>query len=205
MKTHNLLPGALAATLCPLAKSSAFTAGALLLCTSSQAATLFLEDFGSGTTPAALRGSANGSGIFSGAWQVQNNDISIPGYNILSTTPLGQGAGGNYAIGGDSYQSASRNLNEDAAFAINPLTRYDPDSNPSNNNEAVGGNGSTLIFSAVVRKNTAGQGFSVGVGTNYFDGGGFTSANTGIGIGDIDANGFLDLFSRGTTVNSTIP
>jgi len=168
-------------------------AGALLLCASSQAATLFTDDFGSGTTPAPLNGATTGSGIFSGAWGVQGNNVTIPGYNIVSTNPLA-GAGGNYAIGGSSYVGSQRGLSTAAAIALDPTVE--------NGNGRIGG--STLIFSGVVRKDIAGQNLLLALGNGFNDGGTLGVANTGIGFGDANGDGFIDLFSRNTVVNSNI-
>jgi hypothetical protein len=68
---------------------------------------------GFNTTSGALHGSNTGTG-WGGAWQVQNNDVSVPGYNVAGTGSLSYATlstEGLLAVGGDSYQTAGRALN----------------------------------------------------------------------------------------------
>jgi len=185
----------------PIARSCLFSAGALLLAHPAAALNVFTENFEGVATGTLLRGAATGSGVFVGPWQNQGDS---EGYKIVNNTPLNPG-GGNYAIGGSAYTGAARELSEDAAFLIDPDLRYDPDSNPFDGNEAIGGNDRNYIFSASVRKDVAGQAILVSLGTAFFDGGGLNIANTRVGLGDGNGNGFIDIYSGGAVVDSTIP
>ena len=185
-----------------LVKTATLSAGALLLCSSAQAQSLFFDGFEtslpSATNAVPLEGAATGTGIFAEPWQVQNDDSSIPGYNIVNATSLTRESG-NYAIGGDSYQGSARTLDRAAAVAIAPGL-----ANLSGTTEVIGGGGLTLEFSGVIRRDAGQRPIPVNLGTNFFGGATSGSANTGFGFGDEDENGFIDVFSRGTTFNSPI-
>jgi hypothetical protein len=65
----------------------------------------------------ALSNASGGAGWAAG-WQVQNNDTSVPGYNVTASKPLaytGLSQSGNYGIGGANWQSAGRTLDTSAA------------------------------------------------------------------------------------------
>jgi hypothetical protein len=102
---------------------------------------------GFSTTTGALHGSNTGTG-WGGAWQVQNNDVSVPGYNVTGTGSLGYAtlsATGLLAVGGDSYQTAGRALN---TGSTGPFSTYLTGGN-------IGLAGKTLWISALLRKDGA--------------------------------------------------
>jgi hypothetical protein len=181
----------------------------MLICASAQSQSLFFDGFEGVTAPASLEGAATGSGIFAAPWNVQNDDLGldgpttggvqsgspVAGYNIRNTTPL-TGASGNYATGGDGYQGANRILDREAAIAINSGLG-------DGSTTSIGGGGVTLNFSGVLRRDENQQSIVLGLGSFAF-GSGVNSANTGFGFGDVDNNGFIDVFSRGQTFNSPI-
>ncbi|MGD0732355.1 MAG: fibronectin type III domain-containing protein, partial [Terracidiphilus sp.] len=77
---------------------------------------LAYEPFGetSGSAIALTGASGGGDSGWGAAWLVQNSSAEIPGYNIVSTTPLTYAplqTTTNYAIGGYAYESAGRQLN----------------------------------------------------------------------------------------------
>ena len=102
---------------------------------------------GFSTTGGALHGSNTGTG-WGGAWQVQNNDVSVPGYNVSGTGSLSYAAlstAGVLAVGGDSYLTAGRALN---TAGTGPFGTYLTGSN-------IGTAGKTLWMSALLRKDGA--------------------------------------------------
>jgi hypothetical protein len=82
------------------------------------------------------------------AWQVQNNDVSVPGYNVTGTASLAYSTlatSGKYAVGGDSYQTSGRALN---TGSTGPFSAYLTGGN-------IGAAGKTLWVSALLRKDAA--------------------------------------------------
>ena len=103
---------------------------------------LAYDSFSSSAGP--LDQTAGGTG-WSAAWFVQNNDTSVPGYNIANSAPLSYNSlqtSGNYAIGGDAYQTAGRGLNVSSG---GPFDTY-------LTNGLIGRSGTTLWMSALLRK-----------------------------------------------------
>jgi hypothetical protein len=100
-----------------------------------------------GAAAGTLHNVATGTG-WGAAWQVQNNDISVPGYNIAGTTALTYSTlatSGSYAVGGDSYQTSGRALN---VSATGPFSTYLTGDN-------IGAAGKTLWVSLLLRKDAA--------------------------------------------------
>ena len=82
------------------------------------------------------------------AWQVQNNDVSVPGYNVTGTASLAYSTlatSGKYAVGGDSYQTSGRALN---VAGTGPFSTYLTGGN-------IGAAGKTLWVSGLLRKDAA--------------------------------------------------
>jgi PKD repeat protein len=82
------------------------------------------------------------------AWQVQNNDVSVPGYNVTGTASLSYSTlatSGKYAVGGDAYQTGGRALN---TAGTGPFSAYLTGGN-------IGAAGKTLWVSALLRKDAA--------------------------------------------------
>lgn len=95
--------------------------------------------------PGVLHGSGGGVG-WKQPWITQNNDTTLPGFAIADTNPLtypGVLTGGNYAVGGRAYLKAYRPLDISAS---GPFAPYLTETN------YVGKHGTTLWFSALVRK-----------------------------------------------------
>ena len=73
-------------------------------------------------TAGPLDGSNGGFG-WAGPWQVQNSVVTVPGYNIASTTPLtvsGITQSGNYAVGGINYQMSGRTFDTTSTGPFSP-------------------------------------------------------------------------------------
>ncbi|MBD0260160.1 MAG: PKD domain-containing protein, partial [Cytophagales bacterium] len=82
------------------------------------------------------------------AWQVQNNDVSVPGYNVTGTASLAYSTlatSGRFAVGGDSYQTSGRALN---TSSTGPFSTYLTGGN-------IGATGKTLWVSGLLRKDGA--------------------------------------------------
>ncbi|HEX8530676.1 MAG TPA: hypothetical protein VF646_11660, partial [Cytophagales bacterium] len=100
------------------------------------------DNFGAAAGP--LHNVNTGAG-WGAAWQVQNGDISVPGYNVATPTALSYSTlstSGAYAIGGDSYQISGRALN---VSATGPFSTYLTGDN-------IGAAGKTLWVSLLLRK-----------------------------------------------------
>jgi hypothetical protein len=79
---------------------------------------------------------------------VQNNDVSVPGYNVTGTASLSYSTlatSGKYAVGGDAYQTGGRALN---TAGTGPFSAYLTGGN-------IGAAGKTLWVSALLRKDAA--------------------------------------------------
>jgi hypothetical protein len=132
-------PGISAITVIGAANLAPFTPG-------TGGGTLLASD-NFGAAAGALHNVATGTG-WGAAWQVQNNDVSVPGYNVASTTALTYSTlstSGGYAIGGDSYQTSGRALN---VSATGPFSTYLTGDN-------IGASGKTLWVSLLLRKDAA--------------------------------------------------
>jgi fibronectin type 3 domain-containing protein len=93
---------------------------------------------------------ANGGTGWGDAWFTQNNDVTVPGYNIANTTPLtytGLTTSGNYCVGGNAYLTAGRALDLTAGgnFGTNGYLT----------GGMIGANGTTLWMSVLMRKDAA--------------------------------------------------
>lgn len=104
--------------------------------------TVAIESFSQSAGP--LNNTNGGSG-WAAPWQVQNNKVDVPGYNIATVAPLnypGISHGGGYAIGGDAWQTAGRLLDTSAGGAFAPYLA----------NQLIGSRGTTLLFGALMRQ-----------------------------------------------------
>ena len=91
-----------------------------------------------------LNGVATGFG-WATPWQVQNADLTVPGYNIATGNPLvypGISSSGSYAIGGVSYEYSGRLLDTSGGGAFSGFLA----------NQLIGEPGQTLFFSFLMRK-----------------------------------------------------
>jgi hypothetical protein len=90
-----------------------------------------------------------GSG-WGAAWQVQNADTSVPGYNVANTSLLSYltlSRSGNYAIGGDAYQTSGRAMDAAAGGTFG--------TNGYLTGSTIGASGKTLWMSMMIRKDAA--------------------------------------------------
>ncbi len=97
--------------------------------------------------PGALNAVSTGAG-WSGPWSTQNGSTTVPGYNVATASPLGYAnfqTSGNYAVGGDSYQTVGRGLDISPGGAFNDYL----------SGGLIGGAGRTLWFSTLLRKDAA--------------------------------------------------
>jgi chitodextrinase len=88
---------------------------------------------------------ANGGSGWSGAWVVQNNNTSTPGYEIRNSSPLSYSTlqtSGGFAVGGRDYLTAGRGLNVNTS---GPFAAY-------LSNGLIGASGKTLWMSFLIRK-----------------------------------------------------
>jgi hypothetical protein len=123
-------PGISAITVIGAANLAPFTPG-----TGGGGTLLASDNFGAAA--GALHNVNTGTG-WGAAWQVQNGDISVPGYNIAGTSALTYSTlstSGSYAIGGDSYQTSGRALN---VSATGPFSTYLTGDNIGRRQDAVG-------------------------------------------------------------------
>ena len=108
---------------------------------------LAYEPFGeAGTPPFALNGvSGGGDSGWGYAWSVQNGNVTVPGYNVASASPLtytGLVTTPDYAVGGSNYVGAGRQLN---VTTTGPFASY-------LSSGLIGASGQTLWISALMRK-----------------------------------------------------
>lgn len=88
----------------------------------------------------------NGGSGFSGGWNVQNNNVAIPGYEVASSTPIVYPQikkTGNHAIGGRDYLTAARGFN---------LTSTGPFVDYLKPTGIIGKDGTTMWLSFLLRK-----------------------------------------------------
>jgi hypothetical protein len=107
------------------------------------AQSLFASESFSGT-PGALNGQNTGMG-WASAWSVQNGSQNVPGYDIATKNPVvysGISTSGSYAVGGDNWQTAGRQLNVGAS---GPFAAY-------LDSGLIGYPGTSLLFSALMRQ-----------------------------------------------------
>ena len=112
---------------------------------SGSAGTLLASDAFSGST-GALNGQSSGTG-WSDAWNTQNGDSSVPGYNVSNASSLSYSnlaTSGNYATGGSAYQTTGRGLDVSSNGAFSAYLA----------NGQVGKAGTTLWVSALLRKDS---------------------------------------------------
>lgn len=118
----------------------------------SQAQLLAEETF-SYTSVTTLNGQNGGYG-WGNVWWNQNEDISIPGYNVTNVSPLNYSGflfQGNHLVGGDNFQSTGRILNRNP---LGPFAPYliDGDGNTGDGFEIGQGN---LWVGCMIRKNNS--------------------------------------------------
>jgi hypothetical protein len=92
----------------------------------------------------ALNTSAGGGG-WAGPWQTQNSSTNVPGYNVATASPLSVSGSsfGNYATGGDNWQSTGRALDITPNGAFAAFLASDG---------SIGKPGATIFFSIMMRK-----------------------------------------------------
>lgn len=152
------------------------TAAKMTTATTEPGVILAQDSFAS--PPGALHGSGGGLG-WKQPWITQNNDTTVPGYTIANTNPLmypGVLTGGNYAVGGRVYLTAHRPVDNSASGPFAPYLTE---------NNYVGKHGTTLWFSALLRK-------EVNNNEPVFFGNDWTSRRLQLGYtgaGSNDANG----------------
>jgi hypothetical protein len=100
------------------------------------------EPFASGN--GALNTTSGGGG-WAGGWLTQNNSTSVPGYNVATPSPLSVSGSsfGNYATGGDNWQSTGRALDITPNGAFAAFLASDG---------SIGKTGTTIFFSILMRK-----------------------------------------------------
>lgn len=79
------------------------------------------------------------------AWEVQNNSVDVPGYNLATSSPLtypGISTADSYAVGGDNWQSAGRLLDTSSDGVFSPYLL----------NGLIGQPGTSLVFGVLIRK-----------------------------------------------------
>ena len=147
----------------------------------------------------ALNGESGGGDFgWSGAWIVQNGSTDVPGYNISSATPMsysGLVTRTNYAVGGDAYLSAGRELNINSGGPFNSYL----------SNGLIGAPGQTIWLSFLLRKDTS-DGQSNWVGLTSQSGLTSWSVNpANIEVGYFGSSAYWGLQFNGTTVLSSVP
>ncbi|WP_181592526.1 fibronectin type III domain-containing protein [Paenibacillus sp. YN15] len=123
--------------------------------------------------PGTLHGKAGGTG-WSAPWVVQNNSTALPGFSINNASPLsypGIAADGNYSTGGTGYLAAYRQLDRASALIAPYL----------NTVQSIGKHGTTLWFSALIRKEKANN-------TNFYVGSEWSSRRLRFGYPGAAAN-----------------
>jgi hypothetical protein len=100
------------------------------------------EPFASST--GALNTTSGGGG-WAGGWLTQNNSTNVPGYNVATPSPLSVSGSsfGNYATGGDNWQSTGRALDITPNGAFAAFLASDG---------SIGKTGTTIFFSILMRK-----------------------------------------------------
>lgn len=157
-----------------------------MLAGAAHAGVLASEDFNgvtypNGSSAVPLNGVNDGTG-FSGAWVVQNGNASIPGYNVSNANPISGGDNSNYATGGNGYQGSGRpfDTSNTGTFGSAGLVNAGTFS-------TIGGNGQTLLFSALMRiDNTSGDPKALTLGN--VDNNSYSVANVYMGYLDANAN-----------------
>jgi hypothetical protein len=165
---------------------------------------LAYEPFGETTGTAIAMNGASGGGDsgWGAAWVEQMGSTAIPGYDIVSTTPLtytGLATTGTYAIGGYGYQSVGRQLN---VSATGPFSSY-------LSSGLIGASGQTIWLSFLIREDESpsnGQINAVYL-NNYASSNSWVPASSdSIGIGYFGGTADWGLqYSNGTPVLSTVP
>jgi hypothetical protein len=105
-------------------------------------ALLAVEPFAASAVPL---NAANGGTGWNGAWQVQNSNTAVPGYNIATAAPLtysGISQSGGYAVGGVGYQYSGRMLDTSSAGVFSQYL----------GNGLIGQPGQTLYLGILMRK-----------------------------------------------------
>ncbi len=90
----------------------------------------------------------NGGQGWAAGWQVQNGDVSVPGFNVAETAPMVFGdlrTTGGYMVGGDAYQGAGRSFDVRDTGAFSDVVTF----------ARIGLPGTTLWASALMRKQTS--------------------------------------------------
>lgn len=118
----------------------------ILACVSIQAqdCNYLAYDYFGNAPNSPLEGSYSGQG-WTTPWDVQNNNASVPGYQLNNTTPLSFGAlqtAGNYASGGQVFLTAGRDLDNTVGGTFDSYLAGDN----------IGAAGTTFFTSLLLRK-----------------------------------------------------
>jgi hypothetical protein len=103
-------------------------------------------------TPGPVNNTNGGTG-WAGAWQTQNSSTDVPGYDIVTTSPVtysGIATSGGYLVGGDAWLTTGRQLDTSATGAFAPYLATD-----ASGQEQIGAPGTTLLFSVLMRKDVS--------------------------------------------------
>ncbi|MGD0732354.1 MAG: sugar-binding protein [Terracidiphilus sp.] len=160
---------------------------------------LAYEPFGEASGTALNGVSGSGDSGWGGAWVEQSGSTAIPGYEILSTTPLtysGLQTTGNYAIGGYEYQSAGRLLNVASGGPFNSYL----------SNGLIGASGQTIWLSFLLREDVSNGDTNAVFLNNYGSGNSWVPGSSdSIGIGYFGGTADWGLqYSGGTPVLSSV-
>ena len=89
---------------------------------------------------------AKNTGVgWANSWNVQNGSQDVPGYNVATTNPMlypGISSSGGYAVGGDNWQTAGRQLDTSTGGGFAPYLV----------NQLIGSPGTSMFFSVLMRQ-----------------------------------------------------
>jgi hypothetical protein len=161
---------------------------------------LAYEPFGEASGTPLNGVSGGGSSGWGAAWVEQSGSTTIPGYEILSTTPLtytGLQTTGSYAVGGYLYQSAGRQLNVSTS---GPFDSY-------LSNGLIGASGTTIWLSFLIRQDVSNGDANAVFLNNYSSVNSWVPNSTdNIGIGYFGSAAEWGLkYNNGTPVLSNVP
>ncbi|MEK7256168.1 MAG: PKD domain-containing protein, partial [Bacteroidota bacterium] len=111
----------------------------------SQTCTYLAYDYFAAANNTPLHGTYSGQG-WGGSWVVQNNDVTVPGYQVASGAPMSYldlQTIGNHALGGRAYLTAGRFLDNSAGGVFDDYL---------DGNGNIGAAGTTLWVSVLLRK-----------------------------------------------------
>ncbi|MGA2889383.1 MAG: sugar-binding protein [Terracidiphilus sp.] len=160
---------------------------------------LSYEPFGEASGAALNGATGSGDSGWGAAWVEQSGSTVIPGYEILSTTPLtytGLQTTGNYAVGGFRYQSAGRQLN---VTASGPYSSY-------LSNGLIGASGTSIWLSFLIREDVSNGDINAVFLNNYSSSNSWVpNSSDSIGIGYFGGTADWGLtYNDGTPVLSNV-